>query len=37
MGGIIDGDIAKYKDYEVVVEDARNFVMRNKNNESDQI
>lgn len=28
MGGIIDGDIAEYKDYEVVVEDQLNFVMR---------
>lgn len=30
MGGIIDGNIAQYKDYEVVVEDPRNFIMRKK-------
>lgn len=37
MGSIIDGNIALYKDYEVIVEDPKNFVMRHRNDDSNQI
>ena len=35
MGGIIDGNIAQYKDYEVVVEDTHNFIMRKRDGTDD--
>ena len=37
MGGVIDGDIAIYKDFEVIVEDKHNFMLRHKTDETREI
>ena len=37
MGATIDGGIAQYKDFEIVIEDDRNFVMRHRNDEQEPI
>lgn len=37
MGGVIDGDIAIYKDFEVIVEDKHNFMLRHKSDDTRQI
>ena len=36
-GGVVDGGIAQYKDYEIIIEDNRNFIMKHKTDESKQI
>ena len=36
-GGIVDGGIAQYRDYEIVVEDDRNFVLKHKEDETQAI
>lgn len=36
-GSPIDGGIAKYKDYEIVIEDERNFILKHKQDEEPAI